>query len=252
LLGFNKKREISGGIFVEATLLSVLALGFILGIKHAIEPDHVIAVSTIASQSKKLWNASLAGVFWGIGHTATLFIIGIILILLKGEIPEKWAMSLEFLVGIMLVYLGIKTIFSFKNIHIHHHQHDGDDHKHVHSHQNSGGHNHKHQHKKTTYLQSMLIGLVHGLAGSGAMVLLTMSTVKSIGEAAIYILIFGAGTVIGMLFFTTIIGIPFVLSKKSKTISRPLGIVTGVISTVFGIYYMYNLGVNDGLFNLWI
>jgi sulfite exporter TauE/SafE len=220
---------------MEATLLSVLALGFILGIKHAIEPDHVIAVSTIASQSKKLWNASLAGVFWGIGHTATLFIIGIILILLKGEIPEKWAMSLEFLVGIMLVYLGIKSIFSFKNIHIHHHQHD-----------------HKHQHKKTTYLQSMLIGLVHGLAGSGAMVLLTMSTVKSIGEAAIYILIFGAGTVIGMLFFTTIIGIPFVLSKKSKTISRPLGIVTGVISTVFGVYYMYNLGVNDGLFNLWI
>ena len=69
---------------------------------------------------------------------ATLFIIGIILILMKGEIPEKWAMSLEFLVGIMLVYLGVKTIFSFKNIHIHHHQHDGDDHKHVHSHQNSG------------------------------------------------------------------------------------------------------------------
>ena len=230
---------------MEATLLSVLALGFILGIKHAIEPDHVIAVSTIASQSKKLWHASLAGVFWGIGHTATLFIIGIILILLKGEIPEKWAMSLEFLVGIMLVYLGVKTIFSFKNIHIHHHQHDGDDHKHVHSHQNSGEHNHKHQHKKTTYLQSMFIGLVHGLAGSGAMVLLTMSTVKSIGEAAIYILIFGAGTVIGMLFFTTIIGIPFVLSKKNKTISRPLGIVTGVISTVFGVYYMYNLGVNE-------
>ena len=84
-----------------------------------------------------------------------------------------------------------------------------------------GEHNHKHHHKKTPYLQSMLIGLVHGLAGSGAMILLTMSTVKSVGEAAIYILIFGAGTVIGMLFFTTIIGIPFVLSKKNKTISRP-------------------------------
>ena len=237
---------------MEVTLLTVLTLGFILGIKHAIEPDHVIAVSTIASQSKKLWNASLAGVFWGIGHTVTLFIIGIILILMKGEIPEKWAMSLEFLVGIMLVYLGVKTILSFKSIHIHNHQYDGDDHKHVHSHQNSGEHKHKHQHQNVTYLESMLIGLVHGLAGSGAMVLLTMSTVKSIGEAAIYILIFGAGTVIGMLFFTTIIGIPFVLSKKSKTISRPLGIVTGVISTVFGVYYMYNLGVNGGLFNLWI
>ena len=237
---------------MEFTLFSVLALGFILGIKHAIEPDHVIAVSTIASQSKKLWHASLAGVFWGIGHTLTLFITGIILILMKGEIPDKWAMSLEFLVGIMLVFLGIKTIISFKNIHIHNHQHDGDDHKHVHSHENSGQHSHKHQHRNASYLQSTLIGFVHGLAGSGAMVLLTMSTVKSIGEAAIYILIFGAGTVIGMLFFTTIIGIPFVLSNKRKTISRPLGIITGVISTVFGLYYMYNLGVNDGLFNLWI
>lgn len=237
---------------MEVTLLTVLALGFILGIKHAIEPDHVIAVSTIASQSKKLWNASLAGVFWGIGHTATLFIIGIILISMKGEIPEKWAMSLEFLVGIMLVYLGVKTILSFKNIHIHNHQYDGDDHKHIHSHQNSGEHKHKPQYRNVTYLKSMFIGLVHGLAGSGAMILLTMSTVKNVGEAAIYILIFGAGTVIGMLFFTTIIGIPFVWSKKRKTISRPLGITTGIISTVFGVYYMYNLGVNDGLFNLWV
>ncbi|MCH6264995.1 sulfite exporter TauE/SafE family protein [Neobacillus citreus] len=239
---------------MDATLLSVLALGLILGIKHAIEPDHVIAVSTIASQSKKLWQASLAGVFWGIGHTVTLFIVGIIVILMKGEIPEKWAMSLEFLVGIMLVFLGIKTIISFKNIHIHSHKHDDDveEHKHVHSHINSGKHNHQHKHKKVTYLGSTVIGLVHGLAGSGAMILLTMSTVKSVGEAAVYILIFGLGTVIGMLFFTTIIGIPFVLSKKRKSISGSLGLFTGVISTVFGVYYMYNIGVNEGLFHLWI
>ncbi|MFC4801337.1 sulfite exporter TauE/SafE family protein [Neobacillus sp. GCM10023253] len=239
---------------MDVTLLSVLALGLILGIKHAIEPDHVIAVSTIASQSKKLWQASLAGVFWGIGHTVTLFIVGIIVILMKGEIPEKWAMSLEFLVGIMLVFLGIKTIISFKNIHIHSHKHDGDveEHKHVHSHINSGKHNHQHKHKKVTYLGSTVIGLVHGLAGSGAMILLTMSTVKSVGEAAVYILIFGLGTVIGMLFFTTIIGIPFVLSKKRTSISGSLGLFTGVISTIFGVYYMYNIGVNEGLFHLWI
>ncbi|GHI00031.1 urease accessory protein UreH domain-containing protein [Neobacillus kokaensis] len=237
---------------MDATLLSVLVLGLVLGIKHAIEPDHVIAVSTIASQSKKLWQASLAGVFWGIGHTVTLFIVGVIVILMKGEIPEKWAMSLEFLVGIMLVYLGIKTMISFKNIHIHTHKHDGDEHKHVHSHTSSGEHGHPHKHKRTTYLGSTLIGLVHGLAGSGAMVLLTMSTVKSIGEAAIYIIVFGTGTVIGMLFFTTIIGIPFVLSKKRRSISGSLGIITGVISTIFGVYYMYNIGVNEGLFHLWI
>jgi ABC-type nickel/cobalt efflux system permease component RcnA len=236
---------------MEASLLSILALGFVLGIKHAIEPDHVIAVSTIASQSKKLLRSSLAGVFWGIGHTATLFIIGVILILMKGEIPEKWAMSLEFLVGIMLVYLGITTILSFKNVHVHEHEHDGEKHKHFHSHTHSGEHEHK-PHQHVSYLKSVFIGLIHGLAGSGAMVVLTMSTVKSTWEGASYILIFGAGTVIGMLFFTTIIGIPFVLSAKNFSLNKTLSQITGAISTAFGIYYMYNLGITEGLFELWI
>ena len=237
---------------MEISFLSILALGFVLGIKHAIEPDHVIAVTTIASQSKKLLRSSLAGVFWGIGHTATLFIVGVILIFMKGEIPEEWAMSLEFLVGIMLVYLGVTTILSLKNIHIHQHEHDGEEHMHVHAHQHKGQHKHNHQHKNVSYLKSMLIGLVHGLAGSGAMILLTMSTVNSAWEGAIYILIFGAGTVIGMLFFTTIIGIPFVFSAKKLSLNKILTQITGVISTAFGIYYMYNLGVTEGLFKLWI
>lgn len=234
------------------SLLSILALGFVLGIKHAIEPDHVIAVSTIASQSKKLWRSSLAGVFWGIGHTATLFIIGTILIVMKGEIPEKWAMSLEFLVGIMLVYLGVTTLLSFKNIHLHKHDHNGevDNHKHIHTHEHSGTHEHHHHH--VSYLRSMAIGLIHGLAGSGAMVLLTMSTVKSVWEGVIYILIFGTGTVVGMLFFTTVIGIPFVFSAKKISLNRTLTQITGVVSTVFGIYYMYNLGITEGLFKLWV
>ncbi|MBV7506759.1 sulfite exporter TauE/SafE family protein [Bacillus sp. sid0103] len=237
---------------MEISFLSILALGFVLGIKHAIEPDHVIAVSTIASQSKKLFRSSLAGVFWGIGHTATLFIMGIILIFMKGEIPEEWAMSLEFLVGIMLVYLGASTLLSFKNIHVHQHEHDGENHKHVHSHTNSGQHVHKHKHKNVSYLRSLVIGLVHGLAGSGAMVLLTMSTVKSVWEAAVYILIFGVGTIIGMLFFTTIIGIPFVFSAKKLRLNQTLTQITGAISIVFGILYMYNLGVTEGLFKLWV
>ena len=112
---------------------------------------------------------------------------------MKGEIPEKWAMSLEFLVGIMLVYLGVTMLLSFKNIHLHKHDHNGevDNHKHIHTHEHSGQHEHKHQHNKVSYFRSLMIGLVHGLAGSGAMVLLTMSTVKSVWEGAIYILIFG-------------------------------------------------------------
>ena len=109
-----------------------------------------------------------------------------------------------------------------KDIHLHQHEHDGEEHKHVHSHEHEGQHKHNHQHKNVSYLKSMLIGLVHGLAGSGAMVLLTMSTVNSAWEGTIYILIFGVGTVIGMLFFTTIIGIPFVFSAKKLSLNKIL------------------------------
>ena len=101
-------------------------------------------------------------------------------------------------------------------------------------------------------MKSLFIGLVHGLAGSAAMVLLTMSTVDSLWQGGLYILIFGVGTTTGMLAFTTILGIPFVLSSKRFTLSRTLVVITGAISTVFGIYYMYNLGVNEGLFRIWI
>lgn len=225
---------------MDVTLYSVLGLGFILGIRHAMEPDHVIAVSTIASQSKKLWQASLAGVYWGIGHTATLFIIGIILIMMKNDIPEKWSLTLEFLVGIMLVYLGIISMLSIRKTreHSHHHKH-GDIH-------NPG------IVKKAPYYKSLFIGFVHGLAGSAAMVLLTMSTVHSVWQGALYILVFGLGTVTGMLIFTTIIGIPFILSMKRVVSTRALIFTTGAVSIIFGFYYMYNLGVNDGLFKLWI
>jgi sulfite exporter TauE/SafE len=98
----------------------------------------------------------------------------------------------------------------------------------------------------------MLIGFVHGLAGSGAMILLTMSTVKSAWEASLFMLIFGVGTVIGMLLFTTIIGLPFVMSTKKINLNTTLTKLTGSISVVFGLYYMYNLGITEGLFQLWL
>jgi ABC-type nickel/cobalt efflux system permease component RcnA len=211
------------------SFISILILGFILGIKHSIEPDHIIAVSTMVSKSKKLRTSTLTGVFWGIGHTITLFIVGMVLVLLKGELSEKWAMSLEFLVGIMLVTLGIKSLLFIKE-----------------SSQNS---NHD---RKSSLLKITLIGVIHGLAGSAAMVLLTMSTVSSIWECALYILIFGAGTILGMLCFTTIIGIPFVYSKKSIGLNSRLTQLAGSVSFIFGIYYMYNLGVTEGLFQMWI
>ena len=225
---------------MDITLFSVLAIGFLLGIKHAIEPDHVIAVSTIASKSRKLWDASLAGVFWGIGHTVTLFTIGIILILMKDDISHKWSMSLEFLVGIMLVYLGITSFLSSRK---------NKQHAHL---QEEHSENDQLNKRELSYFKSLFIGFVHGLAGSAAMVLLTMSAVDSVWQGSLYILIFGVGTTIGMLVFTTILGIPFVLSKKCFTLSRSLIMFTATISVLFGIYYMYNLGFTEGLFKLWM
>lgn len=231
------------------TLLSILSLGFVLGLKHALEPDHVIAVSTIASQSKKLSRSSLAGVFWGIGHTLTLFVVGMTVIFMKGEIPEKWAMSLEFLVGIMLVYLGISSIVSLSKMKATTHKHTevADSHYHLHPVKTGS----EHIHKRVSYWKSLCIGIVHGLAGSAAMVVLTMSTVNSVWEGAVYMLVFGLGTVVGMLLSTTIIGIPFVLSANQFQVNSWLTRVTGTVSTLFGIYYMYNLGITEGLFSLW-
>jgi sulfite exporter TauE/SafE len=215
----------------EVEVVSILSIGFMLGIKHALEPDHIIGVSTIASQSKKLSKSALAGVFWGVGHTVTLLIVGMGLIFLKSDIPEKYAMSLEFLVGIMLVYFGLSSIYNKEKI-----QSD----------------THRKSYVKFSYGKSLFMGFIHGLAGSAALVLLTMSTVDNLLEGGLYILVFGAGTVVSMLFFTTLIGIPFIISANKKTFNKPLIQLTGVLSTIFGLYYMYNLGVTEGLFKLWV
>lgn len=214
---------------MTGSLVSILLIGFLLGIKHAIEPDHIIAISTIVGESKDIKRSIFAGVYWGIGHTATLFIVGMMLIVAKNTITHTVAMSLEFIVGIMLVTLGLNSLFS----HFKHRSHlvKGDK-------------------KNRSHVKSFFIGLVHGLAGSAAMVLLTMSTVSTAWEGALYILIFGIGTVAGMLSFSTVIGIPFVLTS-GKQVNRRLNHFTGIISVLFGLYYMYNLGVNEGLFTLW-
>ncbi|MDM5212310.1 urease accessory protein UreH [Peribacillus sp. NJ4] len=209
------------------SFVSILTLGFLLGIKHSLEPDHVIAVATTAGNTKKLSRSTLTGVYWGIGHTCTLFLTGMLYIWMKGEIPESLSMTLEFGVGVMLVMLGAKSLFKDRlNIT---NDHDG----------------------LRPFLVSALIGFVHGLAGSAAMVILTMSTVTGIGEGSIYIIIFGAGTIIGMLCFTTILGIPFALNGKNIGINRTFIKLAGAISFGFGLYYIYKLGVTEGLFALW-
>lgn len=229
----RKKLDAEESTRMTGSLFSILLLGFLLGIKHAIEPDHVIAVSTIARESKNIKRSVFAGIYWGIGHTATLFIFGMFLIIAKNTITDRMALSLEFIVGIMLVTLGLSSIFSFLK------------HNHLHTRSQTESKGKKHLH-----IKSFFIGLVHGLAGSAAMVLLTMSTVSTIWQGALYILIFGCGTVVGMLCFSTVIGLPFILTS-GKQFNKYLSNFAGLISILFGLYYMYHLGISEGLFTLW-
>ncbi|WP_353616276.1 sulfite exporter TauE/SafE family protein [Bacillus sp. es.034] len=203
---------------IQSGLLSILLLGFTLGIKHATEPDHVIAVSTIASQTKRLSRSSLAGIFWGLGHTAILLLIGIIVISFGQHISGSIALSLELIVGMMLVYLGLSGFKSDKAINV------------VAI---------KHFHKK-----SFLIGGIHGLAGSAALVIMTTAQAQNSREAFLFMLIFGVGTIFGMLLFTTILGLPFLLSLRQKKLSINITRVASIISIVYGVYYMIEVGRN--------
>lgn len=195
-------------------LLFTLALGFILGIKHSFEPDHVIAVSTIVSEQKNPFKAMLIGTFWGFGHTFTLLIIGIAVLLLKLSIPEKLTLFMEGLVGIMLVILGIRVMVKGKQFHIHKH--------HV----------------------SFLAGIIHGIAGSGVLMLLVLSTIPTFIEGLFYILIFGLGSTLGMSVMSFIIGIPFSYSFAGfPQLEKNLRFTAAVLSILFGLFVIFTSGL---------
>lgn len=220
--------------------LLTLALGFFLGVKHAFEADHIIAVSTIVTEQKNPLKAALIGTFWGIGHTTTLFIVGLIVLLLKVQITEKVALSLEFVVGFMLVLLGVYTIYKTRfTIHVHKHEHrKGTMHEHPHWHSKA---DHKHH-------TSFFIGSIHGLAGSGALMVLVLSTVSSLIEGLYYILLFGIGSIAGMTIMSLVVGLPFIYStKRYPNIEKYLRLAAGVLSILFGGFVMYQIGIVAGL-----
>lgn len=210
-------------------LMGILGIGFLLGIKHALEPDHVIAVSTIVGKHKSIWRSSLLGFFWGIGHTLTLLLVFLLLAFSKKTIPETWSLFFELFVGLMLVYLGIISFRSSNS-------------KMTISTQKFTGSENR------LFIKSMVIGQIHGVAGSAAMTLLALSVINTIGDGVLYIGMFGTGTVLGMLLFTTVLSVPFLLASQKETLHRLLGGITSVISVCYGFYYIYTIGFIDGLF----
>lgn len=219
---------------MNSTLVALL-LGFLLGIKHAFEADHLIAVTTMVSEHKNAFKAALVGTFWGIGHTTTLFLIGLLVLIFKLTITEELSNVFESLVGVMLVVLGVRALTSVREtIHTHMHEHQGTTHAHLHLHKADIKTHPLHK-------RSFLVGALHGIAGSGAVMLLILSTIKSITAGIFYILLFGLGSVIGMTIMSFVVGLPFVFSMgKYVSIDRYLRSGAGIASILFGVYLIWS------------
>lgn len=192
----------------------MLGLGLLLGMRHALDADHIVAVSTLLARRPDLRRSGFIGLCWGCGHTATLLLIGVAVLALKITIPDSVARACEFLVGLMLVVLGIALARSLyrEQWHLHAHEHDGARHVHLHSHRL--GEEHAHRHGWRESLPPLAVGMVHGLAGSAALMLLVLSTARTIWEGTVYILLFGLGSILGMVALGVLISLPFLFSAS--------------------------------------
>ena len=193
--------------------LSFLLLGFLLGVKHALDADHIVAVSTIAAGNRSLKRSCAVGFCWGVGHTAVLLAAGLAVLGFHRAIPHDTARLFEAGVGIMLIGLGLSVGWTLlrERLHVHAHTHeDGTGHLHVHSHLE--GHGHAHLHRYRLEYKSLAVGMVHGLAGSAALLLLVLSTVRSLTDGMLYILVFGAGSIAGMVLLGAVLSLPFAVT----------------------------------------
>jgi len=229
--------------------LAVLGIGLVFGLKHATEVDHVVAVSTIVSQHKNVFRSALVGLLWGAGHTASLLLVGTVVLALRVAIPERVSSWLEFGVALMIIGLGTsalcRALHSSSEVHMHQHSHDGVSHVHIHFHENETKHApavrapHSHGVSRIGW-KPLLIGTMHGLAGSGALTLLVLTQISSAWIGFLYLAIFGVGSMVGMLLMSGLIGFPFVVTSRELTHAHHrLQRVAAVLSICFGIWYAF-------------
>ena len=199
---------------VESSYVTILMLGFVLGLRHALDTDHIAAVATVLAQRPSWRASSLVGLSWGLGHTVVLLLVGALVLVLRVPIPEPIAMAAEFAVGVMLVVLGgllgIKLVK--EQWHMHQHDHDGAKHVHLHSHTQSPGHGHSHWWRES--VRPLCIGMAHGLAGSAALLLLVVASAHSVMEGLVYITVFGCGSILGMMLIGLVLSFPVVWSLR--------------------------------------
>jgi high-affinity nickel-transport protein len=253
-------------------LLAIISIGFLLGMRHATDPDHVIAVTTIVSRQQSIRHAGLIGVLWGIGHTITILVVGAGIILFNIVIPPRIGLAMELAVGLMLILLGVLNltgtmqwltsrltpVYNGMLVHSHSHSHGGVVHSHAHAHDpeihihpSPPRHSHGLLERLGLYqlLRPLAVGIVHGLAGSAAVALLVLTTIRDPRWAVVYLLVFGFGTIAGMMLITLILGAPFAYTgKRFAPFNRGLAVASGVISVAFGVFITFQIGFVDGLF----
>ncbi len=230
----------------------MVGLGVLLGMAHAFEPDHIVSVSTQLIKSKKssknivksaFTHSALIGVFWGAGHTTTIVVIGLLTTVLAISIQDHLYFGFELIVGIMLIFLGVTTLRNkrfFKMKHMHPHTHsDGDIHFDSHDHTN---YDHTHEHK------SYVIGLIHGLAGSGSIIALTVMYFDTFETSLTFFLLFGIGSIIGMSLIGGLLGLPFAFRSKTTSFDKLFRNVTGITSFVLGSIVFYQVGLAEIFF----
>ena len=203
------------------SLISVLLLGLVLGMRHATDADHVVAVTTIVSRQHRISDAVRIGALWGMGHTVTIFLVGGAIILFKVVIPPRLGLSMEFAVALMLIGLGAYNLIGGRQI----------------------------EAIALSAVRPVVVGIVHGLAGSAAVALLVLATISDSRWALCYLLLFGVGTIIGMMIITTAIATPIAFSMtRFARINHSLRVASGMLSVAFGLFLAVHIGVVDGLF----
>lgn len=234
------------------TTASVLAFGFVLGLKHAVEVDHLAAVSTIVSERKSMLASMLVGGLWGVGHTVSLALAGVAVILLHVEISGKTALSLEFLVGLMLVALGVNALRKLRrggHLHMHTHRHGGRSHVHPHLHDGKPETDLHTHHGFRTGKRPLFVGMIHGLAGSAALMLMVLSTISHPLVGLVYIVIFGIGSIGGMMLMSALVCLPLYLTAtRFNRANLAMRYLAGLFSLSFGLFMIYEIGFVDGLF----
>jgi high-affinity nickel permease len=220
----------------SVTVVSILAYSLVFGLKHALEPDHLAAVSTIAVEHKSLVGSSLVGAVWGLGHTLSLLLAGLVVILLGFDLREEYLEPVEVVVALMLIGLGARALWmlwrerkkavnaeSQETLH-HSHMHD----------------DHPKKVWKRIGVRPLLIGMIHGLAGSAALLLLLIPVIPSTALKIVYILVFGAGSIAGMVIMSWMVGLPsHLMASRFLKISLAVRALAGLFSLGFGVWLLH-------------